>query len=550
MSRIFRVQDDWIVLALWKSGKVEDFKRLLFQTSLVLMMAEGGKAVNPGALDACDVCNERPARDMKRLSSSSLVCGSCLQNWLAATEADIEEVREQGRISSQNIDQGFDELERLSREERDKALLEVDRMVWQQLDYFEKQKMTVQMALQRHATALDIAEKILSPKCSDTEVLLASSLARDGLASARDMLDDFSSLDVPPQIHTKVTSIAKVEEGLARAYTETEMRPRPDGGNTVFVIPQCIDVGKEAVLTAKLFDAMKCPLAAEMPVRFECYVTSPSGGRTYITTWREQSRTGHLDYRIPVTLATAGDYTLCAIVNMISKSVQLAVGKYFRFDQEHCPPSIGLTPNARVAERLKSAGEGQKVAKVLGAFSFSEGSHTWSLKLKPKTSGGKGMYFGITSQPSDTLVTSLAGSPSTLREGSASSPSTLREGSTSSPGEANSATPQDDAGSVVWRLDGEAYVSGRNVPLAKMSKWKKGDVLELRLCFQIRSVSYRPPHSCWLTCVNLRSKDENRMGVPLMSSTWRAAVWMTDVGSRAEILSYSGDAAPAKVSSP
>ena len=504
-------------------------------------MAEVGQCFDYGARDACDVCNERPARNMKRLSCSSVVCGSCLQNWLAATVADIEVVQEQGRISSQNIDKGFDELERLLLEERDRALSDVDQLVWTQLDYFEEKKRTLETALQRHATALDIAEKILSPKCSDAQVLLASSLARDGLTSARDILDDFSSSDVPPHIYANVPTMDKVKESLARAFAIGETHVQPDGANTIFEVPPCIDIGKEAVLTAKLFDSMKCPLTTKTSVRFECYIVPPSGGRINFVARSCQSRTGHLVYRIPVTLTMPGEHTLRATVGTISSSAQFTVGKKFRFDQEHCHPSIKLMLDDCVAERLKSTGRGEKVAKVLGAFSFSEGSHIWSLRLNPKTTGGKGMYIGITSESSDTSVTTPTGVLSRPRKGS-----------TSSFGGPDGGTYlEDSATHILWRMDGKAYDSVGKVPESKMQKWKKGDVLTLQLYFEGRRSAFDlPPKFCWLTCANLRLNEEKRLQVPLeFSTSWCPVVLMTEPGSSAELLSYSGQTAPSTAAS-
>ena len=315
------------------------------------------------------------------------------EDLLEAVQQDIAMVADEARDSSKKTAEKFDEIEEIVNLERERALNEIDQRLWKQLDPLEAKKQRLDSLLNRQATVVEIATRLLSPTDSTVAegILQVADILADNLLQVATGLQAERDLALPSLVIVESAPLDEIRNILQRT-TRVRDVVRVDISKSA-LNPQQPDLfaGCAGRVVVNLADSCgkRIPSDQPSPNIFAC-VVSRDGSRQAAQVSSGESTSSKLV--IPVSLTKAGEHTLELTFNGASCRLILPVLPGVYFDPQKCHEKIKLSDNncrATVVEDKES------YFNVLATDGYTSGCHEWSIRMIT----GSVAIAGVTSVP-------------------------------------------------------------------------------------------------------------------------------------------------------
>ena len=386
---------------------------------------------------------------------------------LEAVQNDITMVIEEARAASQTTTERFDEIEKIVKRERERALTEIDQRLWKQLDPLEGKKQRLDCLLNRQATVMEVATGITSPGSSDVGVLQVASTVVENLLEVSTGLREERDVDLPSYLFVKPANLDGIKDLLKRTV-QIHDRVRIDISKSTVEVPvQGLLVGRAGRVVVKLAGSTGRSMPSDQPVpEVKAEIVSPSGVRRPVNVSSLDSDSSRLV--IPICAAEPGDLTLELAIHGTSCRFKIKVMVEVSFNPSASSSKVMFSDDNHVATLCGTVDDGCAVA----THEFTAGRHEWSMKVSSGDfmNTGDGFFIGVEGSPmawdenNDSVLPNILG----------------------------------------WRLDGIAILMKETVPEevkpAKMQPIQNGDVLQFTLDYDAREFQ----------CVNKRTQEAKK----------------------------------------
>ena len=252
-------------------------------------------------------------------------------NNMEAIENNITMVTEEARAASQTTTERFDEIEKIVKRERERALSEIDQRLWKQLDPMEPKKQRLDSLLNRQATVLEVATRVTSPASSDVGVLQVTGSVVDNLLEVSKGLRAEGGVDPPSFLFVKPATLDGIND-LLQQTVQIYDGVRMDLSKSTLNVPgQRLRVGLEERVVVRLADSTGRVIPRDQPVPdVKAEVILPSGARQPVNITSLRSNSSKLV--IPICAAEPGYLTLELASHGTSCEFRIEVKEELSFD--------------------------------------------------------------------------------------------------------------------------------------------------------------------------------------------------------------------------
>ena len=388
---------------------------------------------------------------------------------LEAVQNDITMVTEEARAASQTTTEIFDEIEKIVKRERERALTEIDQHLWKQLDPLEGKKQRLDCLLNRQATVMEVATGITSPRSSDVGVLQVASTVVENLLEVSTDLREERDVNLPSFLFVKPANLNGIKDLLKRTAQIHDGVRIDISKSTVEVPVQGLLVGHEGRVVVKLADSTGRFMPSDQPVpEVKAEIILPSGVRRPANASSLDSDSSRLV--IPICAYEPGDLTLELAIHGTSCRFKIKVMGEVSFNPSESSSEVVLSNDNHVATLRDTVDD--KIGCAVATHEFTAGRHEWSMKV----------INGDFMNTDERFFIGVGESPMAWDEND------------------ESVLPK----ILCWRLDGIAVLiketGQEQVKPAKMQPIQNGDVLQFTLDYDAREFQ----------CVNKRTLEAKK----------------------------------------
>ena len=316
---------------------------------------------------------------------------------------EIEAIREETKMTSEEVARYYDELIELLKEKRQLQLEAIDSLAWKQLEPYENRQRRLQDLEESYGTTTQLCQILTgdSKDVTDTVVIeLAEHVEKKIQELSNDLQRDTQPLVPRAKIMVDYESLAANKENmlsLVRVCESTDV----DIEKCAVIMPDDVIVGEDNTIKIDLFDHTKRPIpASNTAANVTATVVSPSGKRDVIVVTRDTDISlTQTRMSLSVKPDEIGQHSLQVQSSGRTKTVNFSAcdpGPALRCDPQKCSSVITLSNVNRTA---RHTGQSVGFGTVTTAVGYTRGRHEWNVRFTNTNAGGCILSAGVTALP-------------------------------------------------------------------------------------------------------------------------------------------------------
>ena len=316
---------------------------------------------------------------------------------------EVEAIREEAKMTSEEVARHYDDLIASLKEERQLQLEAIDSLAWKQLEPYENRQLRLQDLEESYGTTTQLCQILTgnSKDVTDTVVIeLAEHVEKKIQELSNDLQRDTQPLVPRAKIMVDYESLAATKEkmlSLVRVYESTDV----DIEKCSVIMPDDVIVGADNTIKIDLFDHTKRPIAASnTAANVTATVVSPSGKRDVIVVTRDTDISlTQIRMSLSVKPDEIGQHSLKVQSSGRAKTVNFSAcdpRPVLRFDPQKCSSVITLSNYNRTA---RHTGQTWGAGTVTTAVGYTRCRHVWNVRFTRPYVGGRVLYAGVTAVP-------------------------------------------------------------------------------------------------------------------------------------------------------
>ena len=318
---------------------------------------------------------------------------------LAVIEKNIVTVTEETSVASKMVTEGFDKIEKMVKQQRERILNDIDHRLWNQLDPLEAKKSRLEFLLQRQAAVVEVATRLSSPSvCPESVLQVADTVVYNMLSISND-LEAEQTIESPDLLFAELATLDGIQAHLEQCVRVRDGARMDISQSIVEVLDPELQVGREGCVVVKLADSNGRRMPSDQPTPdIVPAIILPSGRKQAVQVLPSESDSSKLV--IPISTAEPGTITLELSSHGVSFRSRVHVSCDIFFDPHKCNDGIVLSSNNRVVTR-GPGGPQRASCHAVAKEGYTTGRHEWAVRVVKGTVHDDGLAIGVISAPSD-----------------------------------------------------------------------------------------------------------------------------------------------------
>ena len=315
---------------------------------------------------------------------------------------EVESIREEAKMTSEEVARYYDELIDSLKEKRQLQLEAIDSLAWKQLEPYENRQRRLQDLEESYGTTTQLCQ-ILTGDSKDVTDTVVIELAEHVEKKIQELSNNLQrdTQPVVPRAKTMVDyeSLAATKEkmlSLVRVYESTVV----DIEKCSVIMPDDVIVGADNTIIIDLFDHTKRPIpASNTAANVTATVVSPSGKRDVIVVARDTDiSVTQIRMSLSVKPDEIGQHSLQVQSSGRAKTVNFSAcdPPVLRCDPQKCSSVITLSNDNRTA---RHTGQSIGYGTVTTAVGYTRGRHEWNVRFTRANVEGRILSAGVTALP-------------------------------------------------------------------------------------------------------------------------------------------------------